>query len=112
MDTELFGPVLAVQRFDAEEDAVTLANDTVHGLAAGIFSRDSARCLRMSRAIQAGIVWVNTYRVISPVVEFGGMKTSGYGRESGYQAMMDYTRPKTVWMNTSSEPLASQFVGR
>lgn len=112
VDTELFGPVLAVQRFDTEAEALALANDTVHGLAAGIFSRDSARCLRMSRAVKAGIVWVNTYRVISPVAEFGGMKGSGYGRESGFQALWDYTRPKTVWMNTSSAPLASQFVGR
>jgi len=104
--------VLAVQRFRTEDEVIELANDTVHGLAAGIFSRDSGRCLRMSRAIKAGIVWVNTYRVISPIAEFGGMKGSGYGRESGFQAMLDYTRPKTVWMNTSSEPLGSQFVGR
>ena len=66
----------------------------------------------MSKAVKAGIVWVNTYRVISPVAEFGGMKNSGYGRESGYQAVYDYTRPKTVWMNTSSDPLPSQFVPR
>jgi acyl-CoA reductase-like NAD-dependent aldehyde dehydrogenase len=112
VDTELFGPVLCVLRFRTEEEALALANDTVHGLAAGIFTRDSARALRMSRAVRAGIVWVNTYRAVSPIAEFGGMKTSGYGRESGFQAVYDYTRPKTVWMNTSSEPLASQFVSR
>ncbi|MGB1254916.1 MAG: aldehyde dehydrogenase [Thiolinea sp.] len=112
VDTELFGPVLSVVRFKDEAEAVAMANDTKHGLAAGIFTRDSARSLRVSSAVKAGIVWVNTYRVISPVAEFGGMKTSGYGRESGFQAVMDYTRPKTVWMNTSSEPLGSQFVGR
>jgi acyl-CoA reductase-like NAD-dependent aldehyde dehydrogenase len=112
VDTELFGPVLSVLRFRTEEEALALANDTVHGLAAGIFTRDSARALRMSRAVRAGIVWVNTYRAVSPIAEFGGMKTSGYGRESGFQAVYDYTRPKTVWMNTSSEPLASQFVSR
>jgi aldehyde dehydrogenase (NAD+) len=55
---------------------------------------------------------VNTYRAISPIAEFGGTKTSGYGRESGFQAIYDYTRPKTVWMNTSSTPLASQFAPR
>ena len=55
---------------------------------------------------------VNTYRSVSPIAEFGGMKNSGYGRESGFQAVMDYTRPKTVWINTSDEPLASQFVAR
>ena len=112
VDTELFGPVLSVIRFKDEDEVVRLANDTKHGLAAGIFTRDSARSLRVSSAVKAGIVWVNTYRVISPVAEFGGMKHSGYGRESGFQAVLDYTRPKTVWMNTSSEPLASQFVGR
>lgn len=112
VDTELFGPVLSVLRFRNEDEALALANDTVHGLAAGIFTRDSARALRMSRAVRAGIVWVNTYRAVSPIAEFGGMKTSGYGRESGFQAVYDYTRPKTVWMNTSSEPLASQFVSR
>ncbi len=112
VDTELFGPVLSVLRFRTEEEALRLANDTEHGLAAGIFTRDSARALRMSRAVRAGIVWVNTYRAVSPIAEFGGMKNSGYGRESGFQALYDYTRPKTVWMNTSSEPLGSQFVAR
>ena len=101
VDTELFGPVLAVQRFKTEDEVVALANDTKHGLAAGIFTRDSARSLRMSKKVQAGIVWVNTYRVISPIAEFGGMKHSGYGREAGLQALYDYTRPKTVWMNLS-----------
>ncbi len=112
VDTELFGPVLCVLRFKTEEEALRLANDTEHGLAAGIFTRDSARALRMSRAVRAGIVWVNTYRVISPVAEFGGMKGSGYGRESGFQAVYDYTRPKTVWMNISEEPVANPFQPR
>ncbi len=112
VDTELFGPVLSVLRFRTEEEALRLANDTEHGLAAGIFTRDSARALRVSRGVRAGIVWVNTYRAVSPIAEFGGMKNSGYGRESGFQAIYDYTRPKTVWMNTSSEPLGSQFVAR
>lgn len=112
VDTELFGPVLSVQRFKTEEEAVALANDTKHGLAAGIFTRDSARSLRMAKKVKAGIVWVNTYRVISPIAEFGGMKTSGYGRESGLQALYDYTRPKTVWMNLSDEPLANPFKPR
>lgn len=112
VDTELFGPVAAAIRFKTEEEAIALANDTKHGLAAGIFTRDSARSIRVAEAVKAGIVWVNTYRVISPVAEFGGMKNSGYGRESGFQAVLDYTRPKAVWMNTSDQPLASQFVSR
>jgi acyl-CoA reductase-like NAD-dependent aldehyde dehydrogenase len=112
VDTELFGPVLAVQRFKTEAEVIALANDTEHGLAAGIFTRDSARSLRMTKAIRAGIVWVNTYRVISPIAEFGGLKGSGYGREAGMQALHDYTRAKTVWINTSDDPIASPFVPR
>ncbi|MGI9334756.1 MAG: aldehyde dehydrogenase [Gammaproteobacteria bacterium] len=112
VDTELFGPVLSVLRFDSEEEVLRLANDTKHGLAAGIFRRDGARSLRVARATRAGIVWVNTYRVVSPIAEFGGFNGSGYGRESGFQAIYDYTRPKTVWMNTSSEPMTNPFVMR
>ena len=112
VDSEMFGPVLSVLRFKDEADAIRLANQTEHGLAAGIFTRDGARQLRMVKAVKAGIVWVNTYRAVSPIAEFGGMKNSGYGRESGLQAVYDYTRPKTVWINTSDEPLGSQFVAR
>jgi len=112
VDTELFGPVVSVIRFSNEAEVIALANDTKHGLAAGIFTKDSARSLRVAKAVRAGIIWVNTYRVISPVAAFGGFKNSGYGRESGFDAVYDYTRPKTIWMNTSSEPLGSQFVAR
>ena len=112
VDTELFGPVLSVQRFKTEEEVLKLANDSEHGLAAGIFTKDSARSMRMAGAVQAGIVWVNTYRVVSPIAEFGGVKGSGYGRESGFQAIYDYTRPKTIWVNTSDEPISNPFVMR
>lgn len=112
VDTELFGPVLSVLRFKDEAEALALANDTKHGLAAGIFTRDSARALRMSRRIRAGIVWVNTYRAISPVAAFGGERTSGHGREAGFQAVYDYTRSKTVWMNMSDDPIANPFQPR
>ena len=112
VDTEMFGPVVSVLRFKDEADAIRLANHTEHGLAAGVFTRDGARQLRMVKAVKAGIVWVNTYRAVSPIAEFGGMKNSGYGRESGLQAVYDYTRPKTVWINTSDAPLGSQFVAR
>ncbi|VDC24931.1 aldehyde dehydrogenase [Pseudogemmobacter humi] len=112
VDTELFGPVLSVLRFRTEAEALALANASAHGLAAGIFTRDGARQMRMARAVRAGIVWVNTYRAVSPIAAFGGVKASGYGRESGFQAMWDYTRPKTVWVNTSTEPMANPFVMR
>ncbi len=112
VDTELFGPVLSVLRFETEEEVIRLANDTNYGLAAGIFTRDGARSLRVAKATRAGIVWINTYRVVSPIAEFGGFKDSGYGRESGFQAIYDYTRQKTVWINTSSEPMTNPFVMR
>ena len=112
VDTELFGPVLSVLRFETEAEAIMLANASVHGLAAGIFTLNGARQMRVARAVRAGIVWVNTYRVVSPIAAFGGVKGSGYGRESGFQAMLDYTRPKTIWINTSSEPVANPFVMR
>ncbi|MBL9053242.1 MAG: aldehyde dehydrogenase, partial [Tabrizicola sp.] len=89
VDTELFGPVLSVLRFKTEAEAIALANASVHGLAAGIFSLNSARAMRVAKAVRAGIVWVNTYRVVSPIAAFGGVKGSGYGRESGFQAMFD-----------------------
>jgi len=112
VDTELFGPVLSVLRFEDETDAIRLANDTKHGLAAGIFTDNLARAVRVARAVRAGIIWINTYRVISPIAEFGGLKSSGYGRESGFQAVYDYTRPKTVWINTSNAPIGNPFVSR
>jgi acyl-CoA reductase-like NAD-dependent aldehyde dehydrogenase len=77
-----------------------------------VFTKNGARALRVTRQLRAGIVWVNTYRVVSPVAAFGGVKESGYGRESGMQAIYDYTRPKTVWINTSDAPLANPFVMR
>ncbi|MFY9240780.1 MAG: aldehyde dehydrogenase [Roseovarius sp.] len=112
IDTELFGPVVCTQRFTSEQEALTLANDSQHGLAAGIFTANGARQLRMADRVRAGIVWVNTYRAVSPIAAFGGVKGSGYGRESGFQAIYDYTRPKTVWINTSDAPMANPFVMR
>ena len=109
---ELFGPVVSALGFKDETEALMLANDTNFGLASGVFTRDVGRALRVSKAIRAGIVWVNTYRVVSPIAPFGGYKDSGYGRESGMEAIYDYTRPKTVWLNTSSAPIADPFVMR
>ena len=104
--------VLSVLRFKSEAEVIELANDTKYGLAAGIFTNSSARSLRMTKALKAGIVWVNTYRVVSPIAPFGGYKDSGYGRESGMQAIYDYTRIKTVWINTSDEPMSNPFQTR
>ena len=112
VDTELFGPVLTVIKFKTESEVIELANDSKYGLAAGIFTKDSAKSLRMTKAIKAGIIWVNTYRAVSPIAQFGGFKQSGFGRESGFQAIYDYTRPKTVWINTSDDPIGNPFIMR
>jgi aldehyde dehydrogenase (NAD+)/betaine-aldehyde dehydrogenase len=109
---ELFGPVLSVMAFDTEAQAVALANDTVYGLASGVFTRNLARAHRLIKALRAGVVWVNTYRVVSPLVPFGGYGQSGYGREAGAEAMLDYTRTKSVWINTSDAPMPDPFVMR
>ncbi|MBU2889516.1 aldehyde dehydrogenase [Celeribacter halophilus] len=109
---EFFGPVLSVVGFDTEEEALTLANDTAFGLASGVFTRDLTRAHRMIRGIRAGIVWVNTYRAVSPIAPFGGHGLSGHGREGGLQAALDYTNVKTVWLRTSDEPIPDPFVMR
>jgi aldehyde dehydrogenase (NAD+)/betaine-aldehyde dehydrogenase len=112
VQTELFGPVLSVLGFETEEEAVRLANSTEYGLASGVFTRDLSRAHRMMKAIRAGVVWVNTYRAISPTAPFGGYGESGYGREGGIESMLEYTRTKTVWIRTSDEPIADPFVMR
>ena len=107
---ELFGPVVSALRFTDEAHALQLANDSRFGLAAGVFTADIGRALRITKGIRSGIVWVNTYRMVSPLAPFGGYKDRGYGRESGLEAIYDYTRPKTVWLNTAPDPIADPFV--
>lgn len=109
---EFFGPVLSVVSFETEAEAIRLANDTAFGLAAGVFTDNLARGHRMIRAIRAGIVWVNTYRAVSPIAPFGGYGLSGQGREGGMAAALDYTRTKTVWLRTSDDPIPDPFVMR
>lgn len=109
---ELFGPVMSLITFDTEEEAIRMANDTAFGLGSGVFTENLARAHRVSAAIHSGIVWVNTYRAISPISPFGGFGNSGYGREAGIDAVEDYIRTKAVWINTSSEPMANPFVMR
>tara|TARA_B100001750_G_C15506154_1_gene600480 strand:+ start:79 stop:1371 length:1293 start_codon:yes stop_codon:yes gene_type:complete len=109
---ELFGPVMSVLKFNTEDEAVVMANDTNFGLGAGIFTRDVSRVHRTARAIRSGIVWVNTYRAISPIAPFGGFGDSGSGRESGVDAINEFTTTKTVWINTSTEPMANPFTMR
>ena len=112
LTTEFFGPVLSVLGFDTEAEALDIANDTAFGLAAGVFTKDLTRAHRMIRGIQAGIVWVNTYRAVSPMAPFGGHGLSGHGREGGMQAALDYTKVKAVWVRTSDDPIPDPFVMR
>ncbi len=95
---EIFGPVLAVLPFDDMDEAVHLANQSMYGLAAGIWTRDIAKAHRVAAAIQAGTVWVNTYNAYDPAASFGGYKHSGFGRDLGREALANYTELKTVWV--------------
>ncbi|WP_166417481.1 aldehyde dehydrogenase [Cochlodiniinecator piscidefendens] len=112
LSNEFFGPVLSVVSFEDEAEAVRLANDTEFGLASGVFTQNLTRAHRMIRKIRAGIVWVNTYRAVSPIAPFGGHGLSGHGREGGLQAALDYTKIKTVWLRTSDDPIPDPFVMR
>jgi aldehyde dehydrogenase (NAD+) len=96
---EVFGPVLSVIRFKDEAEALRIANDVRFGLAAGVWTRDIGRAIRMSERLQAGTVWVNTYRAVSFMAPFGGYKDSGLGRESGQEAINAYLQTKCVWIN-------------
>jgi aldehyde dehydrogenase (NAD+) len=96
---EVFGPVLSVIPFDDEEEAIRIANNTVYGLAAGVWTQSIRRALMMSERLEAGTVWVNTYRAVSYMSPFGGYKRSGIGRESGIDAIHDYLQTKSVWID-------------
>lgn len=109
---EFFGPVLSAATFEGEDEAVAKANDTEFGLASGVFTTNLARAHRMVAKIRAGIVWVNTYRAVSPMVPFGGYGLSGLGREAGADSIRDYTRTKSVWINTSDAPIPDPFIMR
>ncbi len=99
---EVFGPVLSVIKFKDEEEALAIANDVRFGLGSGVWTSDIGRAIRMSERIQAGTVWVNTYRAVSYLSPFGGYKDSGLGRENGMDAMREYLQVKSVWINTGA----------
>ncbi len=109
---EVFGPVLSIIEFEDETDAVRIANDVIYGLAAGVWTKDLSRALRLSKAIKAGTVWVNTYRGVSFMLPFGGVKHSGLGRENGIEAIREFTETKSVWISTSNAAPVSPFVIR
>ncbi|GFJ95069.1 hypothetical protein Prum_087110 [Phytohabitans rumicis] len=98
---EIFGPVLTVQAFDTEEEAVALANGTAFGLAAGLQTSDLGRAHRVAGALKAGMVWVNTWGMLDVTLPFGGYKQSGYGREYGPEGLHEYTQTKSVYIPMS-----------
>ena len=108
---EVFGPVLSVIRFRDESQALQIANDVRFGLAAGVWTRDFARAMRMAEGIQAGSIWVNTYRQVSFMTPFGGYKDSGVGRENGIDGVKEYLHVKSVWMNTGA-PIPNPYAPR
>jgi len=108
---EVFGPILSVIPFDDEEEAFAIANDSPYGLAAGIWTSDMGRALRGATAMEAGMVWINSYRAVSYMAPFGGYKRSGIGRESGQEAINSYLQTKTVWIDTIGKT-ANPFVIR
>jgi acyl-CoA reductase-like NAD-dependent aldehyde dehydrogenase len=96
---EVFGPVLTVQPFDTEEEAIQLANSTRYGLASGIQTSDLAKAHRVAAQLDAGITWVNSWALLDPATPFGGVKASGWGREGGPEAMASYQRSHSMVFN-------------
>ncbi|KWR90661.1 aldehyde dehydrogenase [Cupriavidus sp. IDO] len=102
---EIFGPVLVAIPFDDEDDLIAQANDSVYALAAGIWTRDYKRAWRVARAVQAGNVWINTYKQFSIATPFGGWRDSGLGREKGRLGILQYMEQKSVYWGLNEQPL-------
>ena len=98
---EIFGPVLAVIRFKEIEEVLQAANDTMFGLAAGVWTRDIKKAHHMAHKLQAGTVWVNSYGLYDNAMPFGGFKSSGFGRELGHHGVLEYTQLKSIWIDLS-----------
>lgn len=108
---EIFGPILSVIKFSDDEEAIAQANDSPYGLASGVWTRDMRRAFTVSSRLQAGTVWVNTYRAFSYLSPFGGYKRSGIGRENGQDAIYEYLQTKSIWISTQEE-VPNPFVMR
>ncbi|WP_329370542.1 aldehyde dehydrogenase family protein [Streptomyces sp. NBC_01483] len=101
---ESFGPVLTVERFSREAEAVRLANDTIYGLAGAVFTTDEAKAQRVAARLRLGTVWINDYHPYVPQAEWGGFKQSGFGRELGPSGLAEYREAKHIWRNTNPSP--------
>jgi betaine-aldehyde dehydrogenase len=101
---EVFGPVLTVERFTTEEEAVALANDTTYGLAGAVWTADASRAQRVAGRLRHGTVWINDYNRYVPQAEWGGFKQSGIGRELGPTGLDEYREAKHIWQNTAPGP--------
>jgi acyl-CoA reductase-like NAD-dependent aldehyde dehydrogenase len=99
---EVFGPFVTVATFRSDEEAIRLANDVEYGLGGGLWTRDLARAHAVAGQIRTGMVWINTYKRVNPGSPFGGTGASGYGREMGFEAIREYTEPKSVWVNVDA----------
>lgn len=101
---EIFGPVLVVMPFDDEQQLIEQANDSIYGLAAGIWSRDFARSMALAEQLETGTVWINTYKTFSISTPFGGFKQSGLGREKGLHGIQAYMQQKSLYLSLSNQP--------
>ncbi len=99
---EVFGPFVTVTTFRDDEEVMAVANDTVYGLGGGLWTRDLARAHRIASRMVTGMVWINCYKRVNPGSPFGGVRGSGYGRDMGFEAMLEYTTPKSVWVNVEA----------
>jgi aldehyde dehydrogenase (NAD+) len=100
---EVFGPFVVVTTFSDDDEALAIANATEYGLGGGLWTRDISRAHRMAQLLHTGMVWINAYKRVSPASPFGGVRGSGYGREMGFEAMHEYTQPKSVWVNVDAD---------
>ena len=100
---EVFGPFVTVLTFKDDAEALQIANSTDYGLGSGLWTGNVQRAHRMARDLRAGMVWINSYKRVSPGSPFGGVGASGYGREMGFEAMREYTQSKSVWVNVDAQ---------
>lgn len=101
---EVFGPFITITPFTKEDDVIGMANGVPYGLGAGLWTRDLGRAHRVAGRLKAGMVWINSYKLVDPASPFGGYKMSGLGREMGFETMREYTQLKSVWVGYDFKP--------